>query len=654
MFASLADKMNPWNKLKSYCCAVVYIMTRKKRTPNVKQFTILEETTDGTNYNHYIVPRTRNIVRHMEYVSVGNKVSARTSFYTASTTDAGDKDAPSFDLSELCRPTSDIPDNDEDVDLFDLDPRYLEDVEKLCGHKPRRRSAGDHPLQEWVPEIDNYLAEMLRLEGRYGFDTGCCQFCKEGPAMVHSFPSRAGQSGFITLIRRLRIQLGHPVGHMCRLPVRATGDDFIVLCVNGIHEVGLDFSTSTNPKTAATFQLCRYTHLLMTQSKTSGYEFYQSLARLTDNTGVQTPKDRRGHDPDGVKATTPGSCAVLCPACLHPGKNLPPDWEDAPDDQKWLYRLFVGLNANFRLKRKKESAYKEYLGMYDSLMTEEQSTCNSHDAVKLANMRGSIAGTAASRVGAATCTRHDMRLPCSVGDLQKGERYVNMDYIFFSALANSAPKNVVVSYDIACQWHRNLWKWYHIYEDCPFKKDDQDFVFLIPKFHINAHQDSCQTSFSFHNTPHVGETDDEGVERPWSDSNLYSLSTKEMGPGSRHNFLDDTFADYNWRKICGMPALPERNEQVFTFAELNSAITPKDRGEWTTTIEAWEKNPSQTNPFVVTCPAVTQAAVRLQLANEEAAELENGECSGIVYELPSLSMMIMVGMELQEQQYRLR
>lgn len=30
----------------------------------------------------------------------------------------------------------------------------------------------------------------------------------------------------------------------------------------------------------------------------------------------------RGHDPDGVAATRPGSCAVLCPACPHPGKNL--------------------------------------------------------------------------------------------------------------------------------------------------------------------------------------------------------------------------------------------------------------------------------------------------------------------------------------------
>lgn len=42
----------------------------------------------------------------------------------------------------------------------------------------------------------------------------------------------------------------------------------------------------------------------------------------------------RGHDPRGVKATEPGSCAVLCPACPHPGKNLPEGWKDAPPETK--------------------------------------------------------------------------------------------------------------------------------------------------------------------------------------------------------------------------------------------------------------------------------------------------------------------------------
>lgn len=39
----------------------------------------------------------------------------------------------------------------------------------------------------------------------------------------------------------------------------------------------------------------------------------------------------RGHDPEGVDATQPGDCAVKCPACPHPGRNLPAGWEDAPE-----------------------------------------------------------------------------------------------------------------------------------------------------------------------------------------------------------------------------------------------------------------------------------------------------------------------------------
>ena len=42
----------------------------------------------------------------------------------------------------------------------------------------------------------------------------------------------------------------------------------------------------------------------------------------------------RGHDPAGVAATEPGDCAVECPACPHPGRNLPEGWEDAPEHIK--------------------------------------------------------------------------------------------------------------------------------------------------------------------------------------------------------------------------------------------------------------------------------------------------------------------------------
>jgi hypothetical protein len=104
----------------------------------------------------------------------------------------------------------------------------------------------------------------------------------------------------------LRVQLGHPAGETCSNPGRAFDDDFVVLSNNSVQEVGLDYcncmtakskmvqllrvgwypATTKDPKTAATFSLLERFHLLSFESTVSAFEFYQSLSRATDNTGV--------------------------------------------------------------------------------------------------------------------------------------------------------------------------------------------------------------------------------------------------------------------------------------------------------------------------------------------------------------------------------
>lgn len=42
----------------------------------------------------------------------------------------------------------------------------------------------------------------------------------------------------------------------------------------------------------------------------------------------------RGHEIDGIANTKNGECGLLCPACPQPGKNLPPDWENAPEEKQ--------------------------------------------------------------------------------------------------------------------------------------------------------------------------------------------------------------------------------------------------------------------------------------------------------------------------------
>jgi hypothetical protein len=88
--------------------------------------------------------------------------------------------------------------------------------------------------------------------------------------------------------------------------------------------------------------------------------------------------------------------------------------------------------------------------------------------------------------------------------------------------------------------------------------------FLVPKFHLPAHRPACQSSYSFNLTPRVRRTDGEAPERGWSNTNALSASTKEMGPGSRRDTLDDHFGDMNWKKICGLGLLVRfRNIQDF-------------------------------------------------------------------------------------------
>lgn len=45
---------------------------------------------------------------------------------------------------------------------------------------------------------------------------------------------------------------------------------------------------------------------------------------------VMLKRSGHGHDSSGVMGTSEGQCAVLCPACPQPGKNLPDNWQDTP------------------------------------------------------------------------------------------------------------------------------------------------------------------------------------------------------------------------------------------------------------------------------------------------------------------------------------
>jgi hypothetical protein len=66
----------------------------------------------------------------------------------------------------------------------------------------------------------------------------------------------------------------------------------------------------------------------------------------------------RGHMDGGARDIEAGVCALLCPACPQPGKNLPLGgaWRTVERAKRFLYALFLAIDANFRMKRKQVSS----------------------------------------------------------------------------------------------------------------------------------------------------------------------------------------------------------------------------------------------------------------------------------------------------------
>ncbi|KAJ7462644.1 hypothetical protein B0H11DRAFT_1734840 [Mycena galericulata] len=517
----------------------------------------------------------------------------------------------------------------------------------------------------------------------------------------------------------LRIQMGHPPGEICASP-HAGHSDFVVIHDNSIHQVNVDFcgcedrlkagepyiqllragwypATDDRPQTAATFTVLDKFHLHTLQAKTTAYDFYSVLERLTDSTGVKPPnryqvflrmarqyrhllmlkRAGRGHDPSGVFGTAPGELAVECPVCPNPRVNLPEDWEKAAPEDQFLYILFLALDACFRLKRRMISSELKDPGLGTGwayvmenapyrhfLLTvtdqKEMSTCSGLAALDYANTKFSR-GYSTTGVGMGVCARHEFVQANGVGDLQKGERFANMDYIFGSILRHKDPKlRKIISYDIVCQW------WLHLMERLQKLPKLvrltiilQLFRFVIPKMHIHAHTLACQILFSLNLVPGSGQTDGEGIERPWASIGAIATSTRVSGPGARHDALDCHWNFWNWLKTIGLPSIlrrrldTARREQAAQREafEVFSVQQAERVPVWKKMVEDFERDPTSKNPYEMVIRGLTEMEVRLRFANEEAAEAEKG--------VPALhdvtpSAFITAGLELEEQQRRVR
>ncbi|KAJ7678301.1 hypothetical protein DFH06DRAFT_975338, partial [Mycena polygramma] len=429
------------------------------------------------------------------------------------------------------------------------------------------------------------------------------------------------------------------------------------------------------------------------------------LEKLTDHDGAKPPdryqvfiricKEFRhlmmlkragcGHLPGGVDDMKPGNAAVRCPCCPRPGVNLPRDWWQASEEDKFIYTLFLALDACFRMKRALVSsdlkdpglgtglAYMLENGPYRKFLLtvtdqKEMSTCSGLAALDYANTKFSR-GYSTTGVGMCVCARHEFIQPNGVGDLQKGERFVNMDYILGSVWRHHDPLLIkLISYDIVCQW------WKHLMERMMLLPDLVRcvliltmIVFVVPKLHIHAQTLACQIMYSLNLVPGSGQTDGEGIERPWANIGGIATSTVKMGPGARHDTVDDHWGHWNWEKLIGLARTLRRRldialeqqavqrEALDTFSQQQQDRVPV----WKQMVHDFEKDlknkkmDSLKNPYEMLneVTGLTEQQVRLQFQQEEEAEVKAGIAPK---HKVSPSTFVVECLEVEEEQRRVR
>ncbi|KAL1940996.1 hypothetical protein VTO73DRAFT_7632 [Trametes versicolor] len=517
----------------------------------------------------------------------------------------------------------------------------------------------------------------------------------------------------------LIVQLGHD-GQQCPDPSPAR--QILVFHSNGYHSVNVRLcecatvssdappswrqflradwfpATHTRPSTAFTVELLKLFHELTLQAKINTYDFYWSLLRATNNSGTtkhphrykqfghavrlwrhlrQLKRGGRGHDPAGASATTPGSLAVVCPACPHPDKNLPPNWELTPPEKLWIYTLYLMMDANFRCRCKDRglddvslapgwSYYVDNKKFQDYLRNDcgfetEQNTCSAeHNAILKANLRKE--GYVASGIGAVLCARHAFFRPNGCGDLHLGEKFPYMDYFLISTLLGVILFLLVISYDIACQYCRNFERRVarNFPEEMHLDFDDINVRWMIPKNHIAVHG-SNHSRYSLNFNEKVGRTYGEGVESSWSHLNPAAMSTREMALATRHEVLDDHMGAWNWQKVIGLGdhllrclnkarSMAQKNRGL--FEEFSSTFEPNVVREWSRLVDVWCANPgSVPDPFEEPQANLRCTQVHLAFAQEEA---NVSALQGLPQLDMSPSVFVQVGLDLEELQRTIR
>ncbi|KAJ7354323.1 hypothetical protein DFH08DRAFT_955717 [Mycena albidolilacea] len=534
---------------------------------------------------------------------------------------------------------------DEWVDM------QVDDEPPVDSRPPRKQkwyATTDTNLRHWAENYrDEYLRVLVSREGFLGEQASDCfgpqLLCLECLLEGHRFRP----------LCRIEAWNGTFFNHRELWQVGLQGT-FVVITPNGFHHVAVDFCqcrrsgsqshweqllsygwfpmTPDNPQSAITISALKLFHAISLQGKTTAYHFFNALAKITNNMGSNTFKVftyprlyhivlmfcsvgiswRFGSYANSVTfaLSNTEAWAMILTAV---GVNLPQGWERVPIELRYLYTIFLAIDTCFRLKRRKISSWLADPSIQDrwayfvrSLTYEEfvktlgeqkeMSTCTGLAALDHANTKYSQ-GCAMMGCGMVTCGCHEVVCKNSVGDLQAGEnawRHLR-DLLFF-----------LLSYDIMCQWVKNLReRLLNLPPIVRFQLTHYFVKFVIPKLHILGHLKFCQDFFSLLYILGAAQADMEEIERIWSSSGLMGASTREMGLGSCQDTLDDFWHYWNWNKVVGMgmmlrgwllrarKELAQQEEALEEFTAVQEAEAPA----WKKAVDEYETGVSSVNPY---------------------------------------------------------
>ena len=132
-----------------------------------------------------------------------------------------------------------------------------------------------------------------------------------------------------------------------------------------------------------------------------------------------------------------------------------------------------------------------------------------------------------------------------------------MDFAFLSTLLpsiNAGITCVLVSYDIGCQWGKNLQLWISQYSISPsFDLNSLNYwKVVVLKFHLSSHRESCQVKYNINYTKGASCMDGEHIEGGWSQLGSMAIWTRENGLYAHRAILDDHWGSMNWQKLLGL------------------------------------------------------------------------------------------------------